>query len=315
METNISQNVGVDICKATLDVHLYPAGVARQFANNAKGFKALLDWLGDRCIARVVFEPTGRYHHDFERRLSSAGLSLAKVNPRQARRFAEAIGCNAKTDAVDAAMLARMGALLELPARPIASEALDNMKELQVARLGLIKDRTAARNRAHVCRSPLLKRQAAQRLAQIDHQIAAIDLELKASLTRDQGLAARFDVLLSIPGIGETTAIAMLIDMPELGTLASKQVASLAGLAPIARDSGKHRGKRHIRGGRAGLRHALYMPALVAARFNPDLKAKYQALIAAGKPPKVAIIAIMRKLVVLANSLLRTGRNWTPKTA
>jgi len=315
METNISQNVGVDICKATLDVHLYPAGVARQFANNAKGFKALLDWLGDRCIARVVFEPTGRYHHDFERRLSSAGLSLAKVNPRQARRFAEAIGCNAKTDAVDAAMLARMGALLELPARPIASEALDNMKELQVARLGLIKDRTAARNRAHVCRSPLLKRQAAQRLAQIDHQIAAIDLELKASLTRDQGLAARFDVLLSIPGIGETTAIAMLIDMPELGTLDSKQVASLAGLAPIARDSGKHRGKRHIRGGRAGLRHALYMPALVAARFNPDLKAKYQALIAAGKPPKVAIIAIMRKLVVLANSLLRTGRNWTPKTA
>ena len=315
METNISQNVGVDICKATLDVHLYPAGVARQFANNAKGFKALLDWLGDRCIARVVFEPTGRYHHDFERRLSSAGLSLAKVNPRQARRFAEAIGCNAKTDAVDAAMLARMGALLELPARPIASEALDNMKELQVARLGLIKDRTAARNRAHVCRSPLLKRQAAQRLAQIDHQIAAIDLELKASLTRDQGLAARFDVLLSIPGIGETTAIAMLIDMPELGTLDSKQVASLAGLAPIARDSGNHRGKRHIRGGRAGLRHALYMPALVAARFNPDLKAKYQALIAAGKPPKVAIIAIMRKLVVLANSLLRTGRNWTPKTA
>lgn len=315
METNISQNVGVDICKATLDVHLYPAGVARQFANNAKGFKALLDWLGDRCIARVVFEPTGRYHHDFERRLSSAGLSLAKVNPRQARRFAEAIGCNAKTDAVDAAMLARMGALLELPARPIASEALDNMKELQVARLGLIKDRTAARNRAHVCRSPLLKRQAAQRLAQIDHQIAAIDLELKASLTRDQGLAARFDVLLSIPGIGETTAIAMLIDMPELGTLDSKQVASLAGLAPIARDSGNHRGKRHIRGGRAGLRHALYMPALVAARFNPDLKAKYSALIAAGKPPKVAIIAIMRKLVVLANSLLRTGRNWAPKPA
>jgi transposase len=312
MEINISQNVGVDICKATLDVHLYPAGIARQFANSPRGFKALLDWLGDRCIARVVFEPTGRYHHDFERRLDSAGLSLAKVNPRQARRFAEAIGCNAKTDAVDAAMLARMGALLELPARPIATEALDNMKELQVARLGLIKDRTAARNRAHVCRSSLLKRQAAQRLAQIDHQIAAIDLELKTNLTGDPDLAARFDVLLSIPGIGETTAIAMLIDMPELGTLDSKQVASLAGLAPIARDSGKHRGKRHIRGGRAGLRHALYMPALVAARFNPDLKAKYQALIAAGKPPKVAI---MRKLVVLANSLLRTGRNWAPKPA
>jgi transposase len=115
MEPTITQTVGVDICKATLDVHLHPAGIARQYTNDAKGFKPLLSWLGDHLVARVVFEPTGRYHHDFERRLGAAGLSMAKVNPRQARRFAEAIGCNAKTDAVDAAMLARMGALLELP--------------------------------------------------------------------------------------------------------------------------------------------------------------------------------------------------------
>lgn len=315
MEPTITQNVGVDICKATLDVHLHPAGVARQFTNDAKGFKSLLSWLGDHLVARVVFEPTGRYHHDFERRLGAAGLSLAKVNPRQARRFAEAIGCNAKTDAVDAAMLARMGALLELPSRPIVSDALDTMKELQVARLGLVKDRTAAKNREHGCRSPLLKRHTAQRLAQIERHIAAIDAELKASLTREPDLAARFAVLVSIPGIGEVTAIAMLIDMPELGTLDSKQVASLAGLAPIARDSGQHRGKRHIRGGRAQLRQALYMPALVATRFNPDMKAKYTTLVAAGKPPKVAITAIMRKLVILANALLKEGRNWTPKPA
>lgn len=315
METNIAQNVGVDICKATVDAHLHPAGIARQFTNDAKGLKALMGWLGGRQVTRVVYEPTGRYHHAFERRLGGAGLALAKVNPRQARRFAEAIGCNAKTDAVDAAMLARMGALLELPSRPIASKTLDNMKELQVARLGLVKDRTAAKNREHVCRSALLKRHAAQRLAQIDRQIAAIDAELKASLSREPDLAARFDVLVSIPGIGEITAIAMLIDMPELGTLDSKQVASLAGLAPIARDSGQHRGKRHIRGGRAELRHALYMPALVAIRFNPDLKAKYIALVAAGKPAKVAITAVMRKLIILANSLLKTGRPWTPKPA
>lgn len=315
METNIAQNVGVDICKATLDVHLYPAGIARQFANDARGTKALLSWLGDHLVTRVVYEPTGRYHHDFERRLAGTGLSLAKVNPRQARRFAEAIGCNAKTDAVDAAMLAHMGALLELPSRPIASDALDAMKELQVARLGLVKDRTAAKNREHGCRSSLLKRHAAQRLAQIDRQIAAIDTELKASLSREPDLAARFDVLVSIPGIGEVTAIAMLIDMPELGTLDSKQVASLAGLAPIARDSGQHRGKRHIRGGRAQLRQALYMPALVATRFNPDMKAKYDALVSAGKPPKVAITAVMRKLVILANALLKAGRTWTPKPA
>lgn len=218
METNISQIVGVDISKATLDAHLYPAGVARQFTNNLKGFRMLRSWLGDRLITRVVFEPTGRYHHDFERWLNSAGLALAKVNPRQARRFAEAIGCNAKTDAVDAAMLACMGALLELPPRAIISETLDDMKELQVAMLGYIKDKTAARNRAQICRSPLLKRHAAQRLAQIDRQIAAIDSELRARLTADPELASRFDVLVSIPYIGAVTAIAMLINLPELGT-------------------------------------------------------------------------------------------------
>ena len=315
MGTDIAHNVGVDICKASLDVHLHPAGTARQFTNDAKGLGALLSWLEDRHVTRVVFEPTGRYHHAFERRLGRAGLSLAKVNPRQARRFAEAIGCHAKTDAVDAAMLARMGALLELPCRPIVSETLDAMKELQVAKLGLIRDRTAAKNRQHVCRSPLLKRHAAQRLAQIERQIAAVDAELKASLSREPDLAARFDILVSIPGIGQATAIAMLIEMPELGTLDSKQVASLAGLAPIARDSGQHRGKRHIRGGRAQLRQALYMPALVATRFNPDMRAKYTALVAAGKPPKVAITAVMRKLVVLANALLQTGRSWAAKPA
>ncbi|UAJ12545.1 IS110 family transposase [Glacieibacterium megasporae] len=182
MEITIAQNVGVDICKATLDVHLHPAGIARQFTNDAKGLKALLGWLEDRDVTRVVFEPTGRYHHDFERWLGSAGLSLAKVNPRKARRFAEAIGCNAKTDAVDAAMLVHMGALLELPALPISSETLDAMKELQVARRGLVKDRTAAKNREHVCRSPLLKRHAAQRLAQIDRQKVSVPESLKVAV-------------------------------------------------------------------------------------------------------------------------------------
>jgi len=141
METNIAQNVGVDICKATLDVHLHPAGIARQFANIAKGIAALIGWLSGHEIARVVFEPTGPYHSDFERRLGDHGMPVAKVNPRQARRFAEAIGCQAKTDAVDAAMLARKGALLEPPSRPIASETLDAMKELHVPRHALVKDR------------------------------------------------------------------------------------------------------------------------------------------------------------------------------
>lgn len=164
-------------------------------------------------------------------------------------------------------------------------------------------------------RSTLLKRQAAQRLAQIERQIAAIDTALRIHLTEDPVLQARFDILVSIPGVGEPTALIMLVEMPELGTLDHRCAASLAGLAPVARDSGQHRGKRFIRGGRASLRQALYMPALVAVRFNADLKAKYDALRTAGKPPKVALTAVMRKLVILANALIRDGRTWSMKLA
>jgi transposase len=315
MPGTIAQSVGVDIAKDTLDVHLHPAARARRFANHAKGWAALIAWLGDFAIARVAFEPSGAYHRAFERRLAEAGLPLVKVNPRQARRFAEAIGRHAKTDAVDAAMLARFAALLEPPLRPVVSAALDAMKELHGARRALVKNRVAARNRSHTHRSALLKRQARARLAQIDRQIAAIDAALHAELAADPALQARFDILVSIPGVGEATAFAMLVEMPELGALEHKCAASLAGLAPMARDSGQHRGKRFIRGGRAPLRQALYMPALVAVRFDAAMKTKYEALLAAGKPPKVALIAIMRKLLILANALIRDRRTWTPKLA
>jgi transposase len=315
MSDTIAQSVGVDIAKDTLEVHLHPAGKGRRFGNDAKGWAALIAWLKGFPIARIAFEPSGVYHHAFERRLAAAGLPLVKVNPRQARRFAEAIGRHAKTDAVDAAMLARFAALLEPPVRPVVSATLDAMKELHVARRALLKDRVAARNRDHTHRSALLKRQARARLAQIDRQIAAIDAALRAQLATDPALQARFEILVGIPGIGAATAFALLVAMPELGALAHKGAASLAGLAPIARDSGRHHGKRFIRGGRAPLRQALYMPALVAVRFDAAMKTKYDALLAAGKPPKVALVAIMRKLLILANALLRDGRTWTPKLA
>ncbi len=312
MEDRIPQTAGVDISKDTLDVYLHPAGMARRFANDPNGLSALMAWFHGYVIPRIVFEPTGAYHHGFERRLAGAGWPLVKVNPRQARRFAEAIGCHAKTDPVDAVMLARFGALLQPPVRPVPSQALDEMKELHVARRALVKDRVAARNRNHIHRSLLLKRQAAERLQQIEHQIAAIDAALRTILEADAILKARFDILCSIPGIGEATAIAVLVEIPELGSIENKAAACLAGLAPIARDSGQTRAKRFIRGGRAHLRQALYMPALVAIRFNDVMKAKYQAFIAAGKPPKVAIIAVMRKLLILANALIRRARPWTP---
>jgi transposase len=315
MTATIAQTVGVDISKDTLDVYLHPEAHARQFPNTAAGITALSAWLKQYPISRVVFEPTGAYHHRLERHLGQAELPFIKVNPLQARRFAEAIGRRAKTDAVDAAMLARFGALGELQARPMVSQTISDMKELLVARRGLVKDRVAAANRNHLHRAPLLKRLAGQRLRQIERQIAAIDAALLALCMADADLKARFDILVSIPAIGEATALTMLVEMPELGTIDHKCVASLAGLAPIARDSGQYSGKRFIRAGRAHLRQALYMPSLVAIRFNPDMKAKYQALIAAGKPPKVAITAIMRKLAILANALLRQHRAWMPKTA
>ncbi|MDT7950841.1 MAG: IS110 family transposase [Acetobacteraceae bacterium] len=311
----MAQTVGVDISKLTLDVYLHPQATARQFPNTAAGIKTLLAWLNQTSIYRVIFEPTGAYHRVLERQLGEDGVPMVKVNPLQARRFAEAIGQRAKTDAVDAAMLARFGALDALQTRPVVSQTLSTMKELLVARRGLVKDRVAATNRNHVHRAPLLKRLADQRLRQVERQIAAIDAELRALCRADAELKAWLDILVSIPAIGEATALTMLIEMPELGAMENKCVASLAGLAPIARDSGQHSGKRFIRAGRAHLRQALYMPALVAIRFNADMKAKYQALLANGKPPKVAITAVMRKLAILANALLREQRCWAPRAA
>lgn len=304
--------IGVDISKDHLDVCRWPDGAARRFSNDRPGHRALLAWLGETEVARVVYEPTGPYHRGVERALSGAGLPLAKVNPRRARRFAEATGRLAKTDRTDAAMLARMGALLEPEPRPAASELLEKLRELHLARRALVKDRTAARNRQKLIGLPLLKRQNTARMKQIETQLAAIDRELEALIASEPELARRFDILRSIPGISNLAAFALLVDMPELGTLDQRQAASLAGLAPATRQSGTWSGRACIRGGRAQLRQALYMPALVAARFNPDLKAKYDQLIAAGKPPKVAITAVMRKLLILANALLRDRREWTP---
>lgn len=181
-----------------------------------------------------------------------------------------------------------------------------------MAREALVKNRTAVKNRAKNLTLPILKRHNAEQLRQVERQMAAIEKEIMALITADPDLARRLDILVSIPGISAITAFALLIDMPELGTLGQSQAASLAGLAPVARQSGHWTGRAFIRGGRANVRQALYMPALVALRFNPDLKAKYDQLKAAGKASKVAITAIMRKLILLANALLRDGRNWTP---
>jgi transposase len=306
----IPSTIGVDISKDFLDVHRLPDDKARRFDNSKAGHKALIRWLSETPVARIVYEPTGPYHRSFEQVLAKAGMPLAKVNARQARRFAEATGKLAKTDRADAAMLARMGVALALAVRPVSSEMLSELNELHLARKALVKDRTAAKNRAKILSLSLLKQQNTQRCKQIDTQITAIETEIQERIAEDEQLAERLAILESIPGISKITAFTLLIEMPELGSLDGKQAASLAGLAPVARQSGRWTGRAFIRGGRAGLRQALYMPALVAARFNPALKAQYRKLIDAGKPAKVAITAIMRKLIVLSNALLRDRRIW-----
>ena len=309
----LPQTIGIDISKATLDVHVHPAGIDRRFANTDKGQKALIAWLGQWPIERIAYEATATYHRALEQAL--AHMPAVKLNPERARRFAQATGTLAKTDRIDAAMLARMAATLQPPVRPAQSLQQAQLAELVNARDGLVRDRTGLRNREKNLTLAILKRQCKQRLGQINRHITALDAEIAQLIAADRALARRHQIITSIGGLGVITANQLIATMPELGSLDNKQAASLAGLAPITRQSGQWKGKSFIRGGRANVRQALYMPALVAARFNPDLRAKYQQLIAAGKPPKLAITAIMRKLIVTANALLKANRLWVNSLA
>ena len=307
-------NIGVDISKSHLDVFRLEDGTAKRFDNSTTGFRALTKWLGNASAARVVFEPTGTYHKAFEVALGGV-LPLVKVNPLQARRFAEASGTRAKTDAVDARMLARMGVALDLEPQEPQSKNMRDLRDLHVARAGLIKDQTRLRNRAQTQDISVLKRQTKARLTLVERQIAELDVEIATLIAAQENTARTCDILRSMPGVGAVSAAAMLTLMPELGTLDRKQVASLAGLAPITRQSGQWQGKSFIGSGRKPLRDALYMPALVALRCNPDPKEKYKRLRAAGKPAKVAIVAVMRNLIEIANALIKANRKWTPKAS
>lgn len=306
--------IGIDISKSHLDAFHLEAGDARRFENSTQGLRALQKWLAAHEVTRLVFEATGPYHRRLETALSGK-LPLVKVNPLQARRFAQALGTHAKTDAVDAQCLARMGAALGLEPDEPVSENLRDLRDLQTARVALIKERGRLRNRRLILTDTLLKRQSKTRLALVERQLAELDAEIARRITEDKSTARKRDILGSIPGIGPIAAAAILTFMPEIGTLGRKQAGCLAGLVPHTRESGQWKRKAFISGGRKPLRDALYMPALVAMRFNPDLKAKYQRLREAGKPAKVALVALMRKLIEIANALIKADRLWAEKPA
>ena len=304
-------NIGIDISKHFLDAHRLSDGDIATFPNTSGGFRALAAWLGRDMPARVVFEATGPYHRSFERAFSGK-FPLVKVNPLQARRFAQACGTRVKTDAVDARMLASFGRALSLePDQPVDEEQFD-LRELFSARGALIKDRTRLINRLQTQTLALIKRQTKARIDQLTRQLQALQHAINERLQDCPNRARANAILRSIPGIGEVAASTILIEMPEIGTLRKKKAASLTGLAPMTQQSGKWQGKARIQGGRKPLRDALYMPALVATKHNPDMRDKYKAMLNQGKPKKVALTAIMRKLIELANALVKADRIWMP---
>jgi len=307
--------IGIDVSKDALDAVWMSGKKHRQFTNNKSGLRSLIRWVEHAKIPLIIFEATGVYHRLLETSLAARNIPFAQVNPRQARRFAEGVGILAKTDRVDASMLAKMGSLLELEPDIPKSEMLHDLKEMLTGKRALIKDRTAAEARLATATLLVLKQQLSRRLRQISKDLEQIDDALETMIAADPILRKRVEILTSIPGIGKATAFALVIEMPELGTMNGKQAAALAGLAPMSRQSGKWKGHERIQGGRSSLRKAIYMPAIVATRFNPDMKAKYEQLISTGKCKKQAFTAVMRKLVVLANALLRDGRQWTETRA
>jgi len=299
--------VGMDVAKATLDLHAPtpPCPRSRQFANGPVGHRALVRWLQALGPVHVVCEASGGYERAVVTALQQAPIAVSVVNPRQARDFARAQGCLAKTDRLDARVLAEFGRHLQPAATPAPSAAQRQLAELVARRQQVQQLRCAERNRLEHTTHPAVRRQLQRHLISLDRQLEQLDIWLTELVDAQPSLAHKVARLCAVVGVGRITAVVLLATMPELGALNRGQAAALVGVAPFNRDSGPHRGHRLIGGGRAVARRALYMAALVAAFSNPRFQVFYQRLIAAGKAPKVALVAVMRKLIILLNQLLK----------
>jgi len=260
-----------------------------------------------------VVEATGKWHRHVQRSLAASAIPVSVVDPFRVRMFSKAQGIFAKTDRLDARVLAMFASMMTPSVRPPAPPALSELAELVTARMRAVEAQTSLKNQRAAATVNFLKRQLDRRIERGDQDIAALDAAIVKRIKADEGLARRYAILTSIPGFGFVTAAILIACLAELGSISAKQSGMLAGLAPIADQSGKREGARVIFGGRPQVRRVLYLAALAGARFNADMRAFYQRLRAAGKPPKAAIIAVARKLVVLANTLISQDRFWQPQ--
>jgi transposase len=304
--------VGIDVSKDRLDVHVLPEGIAFAVARDGKGLAELIERLRPLAPDLVVVEATGGFETVVAAALAGARLPLVVVNPAQVRHYAQALGRRAKTDPIDAAMIARFGHDTKPDLRPLPDEATQLLADLVARRRQIIEMIVAERNRERRTQVRRIKKSIARLIAALEKELAEIDTEIDTGVRGSPAWRDKEDLLASVPGVGAVTARTLIAELPELGTLDNKQIASLAGLAPYTRQSGRWKGKSMIGGGRKSVRCALFLAALVASRHNPVLKAFRDRLLAAGKPKMVALVAVARKLLTILNAILRDQKPWQP---
>lgn len=303
-------SVGVDVSLDTLDVHLMPTGGRLRVDYSAEGLERVITELVGVEVERVVLEATGRVEAYAASVLAAAGLPVVVVNPRQVRDFARASGRLAKTDTIDAEMIARFGEAIRPMVRPLPTETEQRLSELLARRRQLVEMSAAEKNRLYRAADPSVQAFIGEHLKWLRQQTCVVDEALEDAIQSSPAWRERDELLQSVPGIGKAISYTLLSSLPELGTLDKKAVASLAGLAPVNNDSGTMRGRRSIRGGREPVRRALYMAVFSGIRCNPVVREHYLSLRERGKPPKVAMVACMRKLVVILNAMAAAGRKW-----
>jgi transposase len=302
--------LGLDVAKATVELASEPAGLGGQFSTDPSGLAALVARCQGQPIALIVLEATGGYEAPVAAALATAGLPVAVVNPRQVRDFARALGRLAKTDRIDAQVLALFGARVQPAPRPLVDEATQDLEAVLRRRRQLLEMLHAERQRLPRARGREVRRNLRAHIRWLERSLVDTDATLEGLIQASPLWRVQDQLLQSVPGVGPTRARTLLAALPELGHLDRHQIAALVGLAPLAQDSGTHRGRRHCWGGRPALRTVLYMAALVAARWNPVLRTFYQRLRAGGKPAKVALVAVARKLLTILNAMMRDQRSW-----